>query len=99
MWTGSLRKWLVKLLAKAPATSGLLTLEDITNTKTFGRQLYIGETLKLTTELTNPQDPFAMAVIKDGCVVGHVPSSQWDSLLSPPEGWERGFLRSNWSDG
>ena len=24
-------------------------------------------------ELTNPQDPFAVAVIKDGCVVGHVP--------------------------
>ena len=28
--------------------------------------------MRLTTELTNPQDPFAMAVIKDGCVVGHV---------------------------
>ena len=31
----------------------------------------VGETLRLTTELTIPQDPFAMAVIKDGCVVGH----------------------------
>ena len=33
----------------------------------------VGETLRLTTELTNPQDPFAVAVIKDGCVGGHVP--------------------------
>ena len=31
-----------------------------------------GETLRLTMELTNSQDPFAVAVIKDGCVVGHV---------------------------
>ena len=23
-------------------------------------------------ELTNPQDPFAVAVIKDSCVVGHI---------------------------
>ena len=29
--------------------------------------------LRLTTELTNPQDPLAVAVIKDGCVVRHVP--------------------------
>ena len=36
---GSLRKWLVKLLAKAPATRGLLTLEDIANIKAFGQQL------------------------------------------------------------
>ena len=28
-------------------------------------------TLRLTMELTNSQDPFAVAVIKDGCVVGH----------------------------
>ena len=33
----------------------------------------VGEMLKLTTGLTNPQDPFAVAAIKDGCVVGHVP--------------------------
>ena len=33
----------------------------------------VGETLRLTTELTNPQDLFAVAVIKDGCIVGHVP--------------------------
>ena len=33
----------------------------------------VRETLRLTTELTNPQDPFTVAVIKDGCVVGHVP--------------------------
>ena len=33
----------------------------------------VGEMLRLTTKLTNPQDPFAMAVIKNGCVVGHVP--------------------------
>ena len=33
----------------------------------------VGETMRLTTELINPQDPFAMAVIKDGCVVGRVP--------------------------
>ena len=33
----------------------------------------VGETLRLTTELTNPQDPFAVAVIKDGCVAGHAP--------------------------
>ena len=32
----------------------------------------VGETLRLTTELTNSQDPFAVVVIKDGCVVGHV---------------------------
>ena len=33
----------------------------------------VGEMLRLTTELTNPQGPFAVAVIKDSCVVGHVP--------------------------
>ena len=32
----------------------------------------VGETLRLTTELTNPQDPFTVAVIKYGCVVGNV---------------------------
>ena len=32
----------------------------------------VGETLRLTTELTNPQDPFAVAVIKDDRVVEHV---------------------------
>ena len=33
----------------------------------------VGEMLWLTTKLTNPQDPFIVAVIKDGCIVGHVP--------------------------
>ena len=33
----------------------------------------VGETLRLTTELTNPKDPFAVAVIRDDCVVGHIP--------------------------
>ena len=35
----------------------------------------VGETLRQTTELTNPQDPFAVAVavIKDGCLVVHFP--------------------------
>ena len=28
--------------------------------------------LRLTTELINPQDPFAVVVIKDGCVVGYI---------------------------
>ena len=32
----------------------------------------VGETLRLTMELTNPQDLFSVAVIKFGCVVGHV---------------------------
>ena len=31
----------------------------------------VGETLRLTMELTNPQDPFTVAVIKYCCVVGH----------------------------
>ena len=30
-------------------------------------------TLRLTTELTNPQDSFTVVVMKVGCVVGHVP--------------------------
>ena len=51
--------------------SGLLTLEDITNIKSVWSAT-VGETLRLTTELTNPQDPFAVAVIKYGCVVGNV---------------------------
>ena len=33
----------------------------------------VGETLRLNTELTNPQDRFAVALIKDSCVVGHFP--------------------------
>ena len=35
----------------------------------------VKETLRLTTKLTctNPQDPFAVAVIKDDRVMGHVP--------------------------
>ena len=37
--TNQRRKWLVKLLAKASTTSGLLALEDIINTKVFGHPL------------------------------------------------------------
>ena len=33
------------------------------------------EMLRLTTELTNPQDPFTVVVIKYSCVVGHVPGT------------------------
>ena len=55
---------------------GLLTLEDITNTKAFGRQLYAeanyGNEANYGTYQS--QDPFAVAVIKDGRVVRHVPS-------------------------
>ena len=35
----------------------------------------VGEMLRLTTELINPQDPLAVAAIKDGCVVGQVQST------------------------
>ena len=52
------------------------------------------ETLRLTTELTNPQYPFAVAVIKYGCVVGHAPRtiSHTASLIFPREVRERLLL-------
>ena len=40
-----------------------------------------GKMLRLTIELTNPQDPFAVALINDGCVVEHVPKQSAE--LSP----------------
>ena len=47
-------------------------------------------------ELTNPQDPITMALITEGCVVGDIPkkASQFNSTLSPWEGWECRLLRS-----
>ena len=51
----------------------------------------VGETLRLTTKLTNPQDPFTVAVIKDGCVMGHVPRTV--------NGTVSFFLRKDGSDG
>ena len=61
----------------------------------------VEETLRLTTKLTIPQDPFTMAVMKDSCiVVGSLTQSE-DSppncLLFPREWWERQLLWSNWS--
>ena len=52
-------------------TSSLLILENSTNTIRLSCQLaVVRETLRLTTELTNLQDPFAVAVIKYSYVVG-----------------------------
>ena len=53
----------------------------------------VGETLRLTTELINPQDPFAVAVIKYGCVVGQVSRKVGPNrLLFSREGRERRLL-------
>ena len=43
----------------------------------------VGEILRLTTELTNSHNPFAVAVLKDGYKVGHIPrtASQPASFL------------------
>ena len=74
MWLvciGSLRKWLVKLLMKAPAMSGLLTLMVSQIQKRLVANCR--RNAEASMKLTNPQDPFAAAVIKVGCVVGHVP--------------------------
>ena len=57
-------------------TSGLLTLEGICHEYKSVWSPTVGETLSLTTELSyQSQDSFAVAVIQDGCVVGHVPTT------------------------
>ena len=53
MWLEASGNGSVKLLAKAPAMSGLLMLEDITNTKAFGNN-----------GTYQSSDPFTVAVIK-----------------------------------
>ena len=56
-------------------TSGLLTLEDYHEYKSAWLPTIAREMLRLTRELTNPQDPFTVAVIKYSCVVEHVPKT------------------------
>lgn len=52
--------------------SDLPAFEDFMSTNVF-RLPTVKETLRLTTERTNPQDPFAVAVMKDGYKVRHIP--------------------------
>ena len=77
MWIESLtyRKWLVKLAAKAPATSHkwLSYVRGYHQYKSDWLSTVARETPMLTTEFNNRQDPFAVAVIKYGYIVGHVP--------------------------
>ena len=57
------------------------------STKVFSieRQLYIGEPLRLTTQLqfTNFQVPLAVVMMKDGYEVGHIPRTvSWTVSIS-----------------
>ena len=68
-------KCLVKLSAKAPATSHKWPsyVRGYHQYKSDWLSIVVRETPRLATELNNRQDPFAVAVIKYGCVVGHIP--------------------------
>ena len=35
--------------------------------------LHVGEVLSLEREQENPEDKFAVAIVRRGCVVGHIP--------------------------
>ena len=69
------RKWLVKLSAKPTATSHKWPsyVRGYHQYKSDWLSTVVRETPRLTTELDNQQDPFVGAVIKYGCVVGHIP--------------------------
>ncbi len=45
-------------------------------TKTFGL-LWYGEELPCQRERANPRDPFAVTVLKDEAIVGHVRDRSW----------------------
>ena len=62
----------VKLLVKLPATSLWPCYVRAYQKYKSTWSPTLGETLRLTAELTNPQDSFTMAVIKDSYVVRHV---------------------------
>ena len=68
-------KWLVKLSMKALATSHKWAsyVRRYYKYKSVWSSTVVREALRLTTELTNPQDPFTMAGIKYDSVVGHIP--------------------------
>ena len=70
-------KWLVKLSAKAPAAipKWPIYARGHHKYKSAWLSTVVRKTRRLTTELTNPQDPFAVTLIKYGCVVGHIPKT------------------------
>lgn len=64
------------MASKTVGGGGLFQLESFVR----GHHVYrtswtpsVGEILPVKRELTNEYDPFAVAVLKDGVVVGHVP--------------------------
>ena len=69
------RKWLVRLSTKAPATSNKWPsyVRGYHLYKSDWLSTVARETPRLTTDLNNRQDPFAVAVIKYGCVMEHIP--------------------------
>ena len=71
------RKWLVKLSAKAPATSHKWPsyVRGYHQYKSHWLSTVVREMPRLIMELNNCQDPFAVAVIKFGCVVGYIPKT------------------------
>ena len=68
------RKWLVKMLATCSSHCYKWPsyIRGYCKYKSAWLPTVVRETPRLTTERTNPQDPFAMAVIKYGCVVGNI---------------------------
>ena len=85
------RKWLVELLVKAPATSHKWPsyIRGYHKYESAWLPTIARETLWLTTELTNLQDPFAVAMMKYSCDKirqcsgKHSRDNQSDSLLFP----------------
>ena len=69
------RKWLVKLSMKAHAKCHKWPsyIRGYHKYRSAWSPTVVREIPRLTTELTNPQLPFAVAVIKYGCIVGHFP--------------------------
>ncbi len=43
----------------------------------------VGEELPCQREMANPRDPFAVAVLKDEAIVGHVRDRSWSDGLQP----------------
>ena len=56
----------------------------------------VGTTLQCQRETGNPHDIYAVAVLKSGVIVGHVPKKNIDHLLVVSPTWRSDSLYSYW---
>ena len=76
------KKWPLNLSAKAPATSHKwpFDVRRYHKYESAWSLTVVRKILRPTKELTNPGDPFTVAMIKYGCEVGHVPRTISDTV-------------------